>query len=71
MKVFWERLDWGMGTKDPQSDPADKAFLGLCSVSNVSNWSNFLLKIRLKILSLARVLTSKQKKCLCLRIKFS
>ena len=26
MKVFWERLDWGMGTKDPQSDPADKAF---------------------------------------------
>ena len=63
MKVFWERLDWVLGTKDPQSDPADKALLGLCIVSNVANWSNFLLKIRLKLLSLARVLTkSKQKK---------
>ena len=37
---------WGnKGTKGPHSDPADKIFLGLCIVSNVSKWSNFLLKI--------------------------
>ena len=38
-------LDWGLGTKGPHSDPADKTFLGLCIVSNVSKWSNFLLKM--------------------------
>ena len=45
MKVLFGHLDWGMGTKDPHSDPADKRFLGLCIVSNVSKWANFLLKM--------------------------
>ena len=45
MKVFLGHLDWGLDTKDPHSDPADKTFLGLCIVSNVSKWSNLLLKI--------------------------
>ena len=36
MKVFLEHLHWGLGTKGPHSDPADKIFLGLCIVSNVS-----------------------------------
>ena len=26
MKVLLGYLDWGMGTKGPQSDPADKTF---------------------------------------------
>ena len=45
MKVFLGHLDSGLGTKGPQSDPADKTFLGLCIVSNVSKWSNLLLKM--------------------------
>ena len=45
MKALLGHLDRGLGTKDPHSDPADKTFLGLCIVSNVSKWSNFLLKI--------------------------
>ena len=44
-KVILEHLDWGLGTKGPHSDPADKRFLGLCIFSNVSKWSNFLLKM--------------------------
>ena len=50
--VFYEtfrwllgHLDWKLGTKDPHSDPADKTFLGLCIVSNVSKWSKLLLKM--------------------------
>ena len=45
MKVLLGHLDWGLGTKGPHSDPADKTFLGLLIVSNVSKWSNFLLKM--------------------------
>ena len=45
MKVLLGHLDWGLGTKGPHSDPADKTFLGLHIVSNVSNVSNFLLQI--------------------------
>ena len=45
MKILLGHLDWGLGTKDPHSDPADKSFLGLCIVSNISKWSNFLLKM--------------------------
>ena len=41
MKVLLEHLDWGLGTKGPHSDPADKTFLGLCIFSNVSKWSIF------------------------------
>ena len=47
MKVLFGHLDWGLGTKDPHSDPADKDFLCLCIISNVSKWSNLLLKISL------------------------
>ena len=42
IKVLLGHLDWGLGTKGPHSDPADKTFLGLCIVSNVSKWSNLL-----------------------------
>ena len=45
MKVLLEHLDRGLGTKDLHSDPADKTFLSLCIVSNVSKWSNVLLKM--------------------------
>ena len=45
MKVLLGHLDWGLGTKGPHSNPADKTFLGLCIVSNVSTWSNILLKM--------------------------
>ena len=45
MKVLLGHLDWGLGTKGPHSDPADKTFLGLHIVSNVSKWSNLLLKM--------------------------
>ena len=45
MKVLLGHLDWGLGTKGPHSDPADKTFLALCIVINVSKWSNILLKI--------------------------
>ena len=44
-KVLLAHLDWGLGTKGAHSDPADKTFLGLCIVSNVYKWSNFLLKM--------------------------
>ena len=43
-KVLLGHLDWGLGTKVPHSDPADKTFLGLCIASIVSKWSNILLK---------------------------
>ena len=43
--VLLAHLDWGLGTKGPHSEPVDKTFLGLCIVSNVSKWSNFLLKV--------------------------
>ena len=36
MKVLLGHLDWGLGTKGPPGDPADKTFLGLHIVSNVS-----------------------------------
>ena len=45
MKVLLGDLDWGLGTKGKRSDSVDKTFLGQCFVSNVSKWSNFLLKI--------------------------
>ena len=45
MNVLMGHLDWGLGTKVPQSDPADQTFLGLHIVSNVSKWSNLLLKM--------------------------
>ena len=45
MKVLLWYLDWVLGTKGPHSDPADKTFLGLHIVSNVSKWSNLLLKM--------------------------
>ena len=56
MKVLLGHLDWGLGTKGPHSDPADKTFLGRCIVSNVSKWSELLLKIGQKLLRLAPVL---------------
>ena len=46
MKVLLGYLDWGLGIKDPRSDPTDKTFLGLRIVSNVSKWSNLSLKMR-------------------------
>ena len=45
MKVLLGYLDWGLGTKDLHSDPTDKTFLGMYIVSNVSKWSNLLLKM--------------------------
>ena len=45
MKISIRHLDWGMDTKCPHSEPADKTFLGLCIVSNVFKWSNLLLKM--------------------------
>ena len=56
MKVLLGYLDWGLVTEDLQSDPADKPFLDLSIVSNVSKWSNFLLKMGENLLSLAPVL---------------
>ena len=56
MKVLLGHLDWGLGTKGPHSDPADKTFLGLHIVSNVSKWSNLLFNTGLKLLLLAPVL---------------
>ena len=44
MKVLLWHLDWGLGTKGPHNDQGDKNFLGLWIVSNVSKWTNFLLK---------------------------
>ena len=45
MKLLLGHLDRGLGTKGPYSDPVDNTFLGLCIVSNVSKWSNLLLKM--------------------------
>ena len=45
MKVILVHLDLGLGTKGPHSDPADKVFVGLCTVSNVSKWSKLLFKM--------------------------
>ena len=45
MKVLLGHLDRGLGTKGLHSEPADKTFLGLHIVSNVSKWSNLLLKM--------------------------
>ena len=45
MKFLLGHSDWGIGNKSPRSDPAVKTLLGLCIVSNVSKWWNFLLKI--------------------------
>ena len=45
MKVLLEYLHCGLDTKGPHSDPADKAFLGLRIVSNVSQWSILLLEM--------------------------
>ena len=45
MKVLLGYLDWGLVTKDPHSDLADKTFLGLCIISSFSKWSNLLLKM--------------------------
>ena len=58
MKVLLGHLDWTLGTKGPHSDSADKTFLGLHIVSNVSYWSNLLLKMGWKLLSPAPVLRS-------------
>ena len=52
MKVLLGHLDCGLSTKGPHSDLADIPFLGLHIVSNISTWSNLLLKL----LSLAPVL---------------
>ena len=59
MKILLGHLDWGLAIKDSHSDPADKTFLGLCIGSNVSKWSNLLLKIGQKLLSLVPVLLLK------------
>ena len=48
MKVILVHLDWGLGTKDPNSDPADKTFLGMCIVNNISKWFNFCVKNSVK-----------------------
>ena len=56
MKVLLGHLDWGMGTKCPYSDPADKTFFGLCVVSSVSKQSKLLFKMGQKLLSAAPVL---------------
>ena len=45
MKDHYGHLDWGLGTKGPHSDPADKSILGLHIVSNVSKWPNLLLNM--------------------------
>ena len=56
MKVLLGHLDWGLGTKDAHSDLAEKKIWGLIIVSNVSKWSNLLLKMGYKLLLLAPVL---------------
>ena len=45
MKALLGHSDLGLDTEDPHSDPADKTFLGLHIVSNVSKWSNLFLKM--------------------------
>ena len=56
MKVLLGHLDRARDTESPRSDPADKIFLGLCIVSNVSKWAKILLKMRQKLLLLAPAL---------------
>ena len=38
MKVFLGHFDRGLGAKGPHSDQANKTFLGLHIISNVSKW---------------------------------
>ena len=45
MKVLLGYLNWVLGTKGPDSETADKTFLSLRIVSNVSKWSNLWLKM--------------------------
>ena len=45
MKDLFRNLDRGLDTKGPLSDPADKTYLGLRIVSNVSKGSNFFLEM--------------------------
>ena len=45
MKALLGHLDGGLGTKGPHSDPADKTLMGLHIATNVSKWSNLLLKM--------------------------
>ena len=45
MKVLLGHLDWGLGTKGLQSNPVNKTFLGLGTVSNVSDWPSLMLKV--------------------------
>ena len=45
MKVLLAYLNWVLGTKGPDSETADKTFLSLRIVSNVSKWSNLWLKM--------------------------
>ena len=44
-EVLLGSLDWRLAPKDLHSDPADKTILGLHIASNVSKWSNLLLKM--------------------------
>ena len=39
MKALLRHLDWGLGTKGQHNTQ------GLCIISNVSKWSNLLLKM--------------------------
>ena len=41
MKVLLGHLDWGLGTKVPRSDPADKTFLVLPLAPVLSNFLSF------------------------------
>ena len=45
MKVLLGYLNWVVGTKGLDSETADKTFLSLRIVSNVSKWSNLWLKM--------------------------
>ena len=45
MKILLGYVNGGLGTKGPDSDLADKTYLGLYIVSNASKWSNLLLKM--------------------------
>ena len=56
MKVLLGHFNWGLSTIGPHSDPTDKTFLGMCIVSNVSKWSNLLLKMGYKLLSLSPII---------------
>ena len=45
MKVLLGHLDWGLDTKGPHNDIADKTFLAVHIANNVSKWSNLLLQM--------------------------